>query len=474
MSGSISLNGAAAAQLYRNQGIEERPAAAAAGGGLRASIGGALTRIGQAIGDKVAQITHSGRYGSEAVFAASNPYVQALSVPAPGQNGIHDGGILARHGDAITAKLDAYREACGSKVSAEQMRALINTGEHLVNALNRGQAEGGTITLTVDGQTHEVKSSLHTTRAISWYLTAKAAEQEVLMGGDHLVREGSMVMADPGNKLFDFINAAPTSYGRVSTHFNERHDGAGADRHNVGFSGLFTSKPAQRGIEDFQGMLPSKKGALSFDRLKGADGSPQLFMKFESVGMPTVFRLSGHGEAHESGLRKATNVFRSIGNCVRHACNFITSRFDRAHGPQYVHKEHVSKGEPKERVWQPFNELVGLLDTGTRAARREADALLSDAKKHGISFIEDALKEMPGGFGLTPKPGREEEFATALRELSASVARYHAELGPDMGVERKGKETHVSLETYPDLMFRPVGDDGGRVQMDRMFAVPLD
>ena len=168
------------------------------------------------------------------------------------------------------------------------------------------------------------------------------------------------------------------------------------------------------------------------------------------------------------------NVFRSIGNCVKHACNFITSRFDRAHGPQYVHKEHVSKGEPKEKVWKPFNELVGLLDTGTREARREVDALLSDVKKHGISYIEDALKEMPDGFGLSPKPGREEEFATALKELFSSVSRYHAELGPDMGVERKGKETHLSLETYPDPMFQRVGRQDGGVEMERMYTVPLD
>jgi len=436
--------------------------------GLRESIGAALSRIAHTIGDGFQRITHSGRYNSDAVFVRNNPYVTALANPPRGQPGMYDDGILARHGDKIMEKLIAYRDLCGSKISNEEMRALINTGEHLVNALNHGQVNdrGDTIRVTVNGTTYDVKSCLHTTRAISWYLTAKAAELELLEGGDHLVREGTMIMQDPGNRLFRYLSAAPTAYDRISTHFNERHDGPTP-------RGLFTNQPTQRGIEDFQGKLPSKRGALCFDRLKGRDGSPQLFMKFESVGMPTVFRLSGHGEDHESGLRKVANVFRSIGHCIKHALNFITTRFDRAHGTEHVHKEHVVKGEPKNVVWKPFTELLRKLDTSTPEARRCVDELLANGKKHGISYIEEALENI-GQFvarnNLTPKPG----FYNEARELLENIKKYHQEQGPDFGVERKGKETHISLETYPPSLIDIKRNENGQVELQMWYTIPLN
>lgn len=415
----------------------DRQAVQGHGGGLRESIRSGLEALGQRFTDAIQSITRTGRHSAEAVFARANPYTAVLAQPPrAGENGFQDNGIIERYGDAILDKLDNYREAVGSKISREEMCALINTGEHLVNAISRGDVQGGTISLTVGDQHFNVDSSLHTTRAISWYLTAKTAETELVMGGDQMVTKGSMMMKDPGNRLFNFLNAAPTSYGRVSSHFNERAvPGTPIDR--------LSGQPLQRGIEDYGNKLPGGKGAMLFNKLQ----DEQMFMKFEHVGMPTIFRLSGHGESHNTALEKIGNAFNSIGRCIKHSLSFITSRFDTNAAGFGVHREHAHKDATRDAVFEPFVSVMSHLE-GVEGAETLPDDLVTMGKKWGTDFMSDALENLPKN-ALQVKPGHEEDFAAALAAAKASIAAFRDTQGPDFGAERKGMEAHVSLETYP-------------------------
>lgn len=446
----------AAASQARGQQAPQHPAA-----GIRESIRQGLQSLRHRFTDTLQRITHTGHYTPDKVFARQNPYVVALAKPPrPGENGFTDGGIMARHGEAIATRLETYRKSIGSKVSPQEMRALINTGEHLVNAINRGQVEGGTVRLTVEGQSLEAKSSLYTTRAISWYLMAKTAELEILQGGDHMVDKGTLMMRDEGNRLYNFLNAAPTSYGRVSTHFNERSDSPRATLGNVGLSSLIFRQPAHRGIEDFDNKLPSKSGALLFNKLQNEG----LYMKFEAAGMPTVFRLSG--ENHHSLGQKVANSFRSLGRCLRHFASTVTSRFDHNSTGVGVHREHVHKDAAAKAVWQPFLRLTELLQP-LSGDKKEIEALRREAKQWGIEFIERFV-DNPAGFRLDP--GRREEAAAALDHLRRSLDAYKQEQGSDFGIGRKGGETHISLETYPRELF--VADRRGVAAP--LYNVPLD
>ncbi|WP_142849301.1 hypothetical protein [Telmatospirillum sp. J64-1] len=426
------------------QGGEVQPQQQDNAGGVRTGIRQQVESLRQRFVDTFQRITHTGNHTADKVFARQNPYVAALAVPPQaGENGFTDNGILARHGQAIEQKLQNYCEAIGTKVTPQELRALINTGEHLVNAITRGDVEGGTVHINVNGQDYDIPSSLHTTRAISWYLTAKTAELEILDGGDHMVTSGSLVMKDEGNRLYDFLNANPTSYGRISTHFNERSASGSASFGNVGFSGLFGNKPVQRGIEDFGNRLPSGKGAVLFDKMQ----NEQIFMKFEHGGMPKIFRMTG--EAHHTTGQKIANAFRSLGRCLEHSLSFITSRFNTSAVGFGMHREHVHKDATRDAVWDPFVKLTKMMEPHNPAVNQLED-VVNQAKKYGTDYIDQFLGSMQG---YKPVPGKEEEFEQTLAALKDSISRFKDEQGPNFGVERKGMETHISLETYPSELF---------------------
>lgn len=65
-------------------------------------------------------------------------------------------------------------------------------------------------------------------------------------------------MNDPDNKLFSFLNAAPTSYGRFSSHFRDRvTDDAPHMQGN----------PVQERLEGVRDALFASSGALADDDL---------------------------------------------------------------------------------------------------------------------------------------------------------------------------------------------------------------
>lgn len=381
-----------------------------------------------------------GRHADSLVnHARANPQLATLTQPRAGSPLLEP---------AILNRLAAHGAQSGSKATPAQILAFAAAGERIAAALAQAtpeQARSGT--LMVDGV--EVKSSVFTTRALTWHLMTQAAclDEERGIDSGHanssMVTSGTMVMADPDNKLFNFLNAAPTSYGRVSTHFRERAvDGASH----------FLGKPVQRGIEDYQNLMPGQNASLLFDRIKpSADGvnagkntPDQLFIKLEHAGTPPFWRVT---ESHEGLSHSVRNAFSAIGRFIAHTFSFAQSRNAENNATEgVVRQEHVYKGRLKETVADPYiaalNQLheAGVLDADSR------DSMEKEVKKHGLPRIEARLTEFLGdqSRGIRGDDRIPDGVRDTLLGVRTAIQTSHDALGDDYGIERRGVEVHLS------------------------------
>ena len=204
--------------------------------------------------------------------------------------------------------MQQYAHDIGSNLSAQEIERYINIGEYLVRAITQGRLqEDNKLRIPKEnGGERIVQSNLETARAISWYLQAKGVMDHASPDLDpHLLNRGSMLVADQDSHLFRFLNSAPNTHGRISTHFNERSTSEPPTLSTTGVLGkagsLFSpSATAQRAIEDFSKRMPSGKGNMTFDRLQENDGTPLLFLKWETVGVPTKVDIEAKLTTSES------------------------------------------------------------------------------------------------------------------------------------------------------------------------------
>lgn len=385
---------------------------------------------------------------------------------------------IVRNTDVMD-RLAAHAKAQGTPLDAAQLRDLVATGEQIARGLTAGSTahdgmadishellddadrpvgsgsgpaqdpSGSPVTLRLGSEAVQVSSSVHTTRALGWYMMAAAAQQDVqreLSGGQSevggkpvsdMTTSGSFVMKDPGNAIFKFLAAAPTADSRMSTHFRERV-GHG-EQHRI--AGLIPSgKPSQRGIEDYRNMLPGQGGTMLFDKLAAKDGSQDLFVKFESVGCPPYFRREPHQGVGQGIARFFAAADRNIG----HATNFAGSMMQGKTGANVVQRqEHVYKGVLKTEVHQPFSALVdaafkaGVIDDSSKAVGKAVH-------KFGLPFIESALDQIQDA--ATQQDNR--AVLRQVMDVRERLASASARLGQQSdihGVERRGAEVHISL-----------------------------
>ncbi|MDK2124937.1 hypothetical protein [Parachitinimonas caeni] len=356
----------------------------------------------------------------------------------------------------VGSLMEEYRARLGANVNHADMVTYINMGQRIVEAIKaKPDYNGGDI--TVDGIT--VKPNLETTRAISWYMQAKAVADNAAPDREPaFVNRGSMLMEDPGGKLFKFLNSAPNTYGRASTHFNERSASPVAGPLNTGAAGMLAgltgNQGAQRGIEDYDSRMPSGKGCLLFDKLDSvpAGGEPRLFMKWESVGTPTVFGGGTHADAESGWSGKVHGRLASVFRCIGHSVNFITSRFESGDHNWAVRREAVDKGTPKALL-QHYTEVLHLAAKDFDQGEDWAKVHAHDAKKFGIALMADKLTQLKQQYEywLTqPELFKEDRPAWSanlqqVNKVLGELTQLSHELGADLGLERRGAEVHVRL-----------------------------
>ena len=410
----------------------------------------------------------------------SSPPLPMNANPAIAQLGTASPHGLLQSTPGLTGHMQDYCRDIRSPLSREDMRALINAGEKIMSAIQHSQPKpDGSYDVREGGQNINVRSNTYTTLALSWYMMAKAGAD----GDNALIGSGSMLMKDPGNKIYDFLSAAPTAYDRISTHFNERSA-----------SPIHRGHATQRGIEDFANRMPSKKGAICFDKLNDPNGGgdQDLFVKFESSGMPPVFRgLSHHGDEGTSTGRRILNAVKSFGRKFKHGISYGSTRFGAPNARNLqMHREHINKDSQRDLVFQPFSAAMNMLRNPVNPNENAGGTFIRAGEKYGLAYIEAQLIEISGALNLlNDLNGNQINIngngytadLNALRDavdnaMAGILAFTHEDnVGEDYDVVRKGAEVHIDVRTPPNFHTLEIQDAFFAVQDadDRTIAATL-
>lgn len=375
------------------------------------------------------------------------------SLGAPMSGGVLQRQIATKNLGTVNISdvMSKYTKDIGSKLSPREVETYINMGERLVHAIGNKEP-GASNKLTVKGgdeKEFNVSSNLETTRAISWYLQAKAVMDNASSGRDPvLLGKGAMLMEDKDGKLFDFFKSSRNTHGRLSTHFNERSNSMPANFLNTGLAGgpasLLKPGAAQKGIEDFSNRMPSGKGTMIFDQLNGKDGKPQLFLKWESVGMPTVFGKAVHADK-EDGLKKTIQrQIGAIGRCVTHSANFLHTKSGTKKDADWggVRREDVHKGA-SEHLYKDFKNIIAEVGKDQNWIKK----MQADGKENGLDFMTGELNQMRKDLANMQNSTGNGQAITKIDGLLGQIDEFHKEMGENLGLDRKGSEVHVSLKT---------------------------
>lgn len=377
-----------------------------------------------------------------------------------------------------TGKLaeEGARPAPG-KLSRLELQRLVEVGEGVFNLLQETKP-GAIKDLKMPGADRpRPLASQYTAKALAWFLMAQAAYKDVQNGVEatpaasagpsqlrsadfetqgsrgqsrgrvsNMATKGAFFIADPGNRMYEFLNSVPTSGPRMSSHVADRSD-ASAKHKILGF--IPYGNPEQKGIEDYQSTFPGEGGTLMFDKLKPEGSSePSLFVKFEGAGCPPYF-VSG---VNEKRSEKVMRFFAANSRNVDHIFNFAKTRNSRlAEDSSQVNRhEHVYKGLLKAGVADPFKSLIkdayrqGIVDG-------DAAFLTKGMKQYGLAFVVDAVKRIKNSaceLEQAMHPG-----ATAIGQrceaLLETIREENERLGTDERIGRRGAEVHLRIDPMP-------------------------
>lgn len=410
--------------------------AALAVGGIGALVVGGIAKLGSMI------------VGADKQHQADRAETRRLLGQVPDDSVLN---TRTPSGKSVEQVLDDFRVShLGGRISQQDMRQYVAMGERIVKALNNAPAHPIPHRLDIDyeaddgsTQTMRIKPNLETTRAISWYLQAKALVDNAGTGQDILLKEGAMIAKDPGNKLYNFLRSSENAYGRVSSHMQERSDSV--DKGPVaglkalfkgGFSAMLGAglkgQPLQYGIEDFDSRMPSKGGTLLFDKLKSSTsgGAPEIYLKWEAVGMPTTFNFMATHDNDSLGDAMLNRAF-AIGRCLKHTINFVQDA-----NPATYRGEKMDKGDAR-LLLNDFKTLVQDLNIDQGAK----DALVKSVGKFGAAHMASVLGQLLETEEVQGEPDKQEDISELLDRLNA----FMGQMGSDLGIARKGNEVHVSL-----------------------------
>lgn len=413
---------------------------------LIAGAGLGLAALGKAAGEKLTGMTAEQRNQAREAKAekryvqANQTLVHALRTPQ---------GKSIANNQAVMDRLHAHSQLTGKQLTRQELHDMVVTGENIAKGLQDPATTSGTppLQLTIDGSQLAVPSNTFTARALAWYMMASAASQDVLRNalGDtstsDMTTSGSYIMKDPGHRIYDFLNNAPTSAARMSTHYEERVD-HGNEHYVLGFVPTFGAKVAQRGIEDFRSRMPGQGGTMLFDKLKpDSNGTPELFVKFESAGCPPYF----NSESHHGLGDKFMRFFASLDRNIHHVANFNHSQKAGAgEAPSTItRQEHMYKGT----LAPAFEAVKSLFDTAINsgvASRDEASGVARSMKKFGVS----AGLEVARHIADEAKALKNEMLYAKALSVESTILDEMTRLGlasDQHGIARRGAEVHITL-----------------------------
>jgi hypothetical protein len=346
----------------------------------------------------------------------------------------------------LEAVLKDQLPGLGSSVALDEVKQYVKMGERIMLELAQAETDDNTpvteLRFKVDTErkknmTVTVRPGMEVTRAISWYLQAKALFDNQGNRELTLLKEGAMIAKDPGNKLYNFLRSSDLAYGRVSSHMQERSDSY-ADGWRAPVSGFAATvgvdildQPLQYGIEDFDNRMPSKGGTLLFDKLTSSnpnvDRHPEIYLKWESMGTPSSWEGErGDYLPGEALWNRGLAPFRTLG----HSLSFL-----RNADPEGYRGEKMDKG-PSRDVLDAFSKTVRDLPI----PEDDKVKITSDAKKYGATYMWDTLGRMIQSNELR---STDQE---SLKKVKEQLNEWALSMGnPYLGIARKGAEVHVVL-----------------------------
>lgn len=357
------------------------------------------------------------------------------------------------HNPDVMQRLVEHARLSGCKASAQEIQEYVAMGEHIAHTLQHPSAASQR--LAQQFGTHAVathlqpavpfNANMQTTRALSWFFVACAAQQDANRANhsiglpastgeiagqkvQDLSIKGAYVLNDPGQVFARFLNSSPLTYSRISTHFNERSTSQ-TQAHG---------QPVQRGIEDPQRKLPGEHGAVVFDSLVDPNGQATLFVKFESVGMPSANAGDENGEGKVGTLRAMVRK-------VKHGLDFLRTRFSHSAGMD--RKEHVYKGPLKDMVFEPYMALMKEAEKSQRGMGLRPKDYEKMVKHSGLVHIEQQLTMLQHTLQSNQEVGS--KLWVDLHNLWSRIDKAKTILGREsdmQGITRRGAETHIDLE----------------------------
>lgn len=355
----------------------------------------------------------------------------------------------------IRDRMDVYLESLGdNRVTKDEMYRYIAAGQRIVDAVVNGD---GTIPVEVaipDGgrtqagdRTIAVKPDLDTVRSISWYLQAKAlADNSASHRPGTTVGSGAMIGADPGNKLFNFLEKSDNAYGRCSTHCAERSSSVDTSwlgplrtlwDGGVAALGAYAKggQPLQFGIEDFDRKMPSKGGTLLFDKLQ----NNEIYLKWEHNGTPNSFAFAKqHADAADGFadrmLGRGMALPRNIGHAISFAGNADPGNAYRG--------EKMDKGEAKQ-LYRDFE--TALKGPGTGMTPERTKDALKECKTYGASEVLRTVDRVLADTRTLAEGGPTRACREELQDIRTKLTGFIDQMGADMGIDRKGNEVHLRI-----------------------------
>lgn len=371
-------------------------------------------------------------------------------------------GTLASRQMVIDA-LKNHAALTGITLNENTIKEYVATGERLATLLLNGNTKGtgkadDPLHFEINGKPYSITSNAYTARALSWYVAAQAARQDNVREMDQFRQMGKFkqdeysvgqikdltvdseyVMPDPENRIYNFLNAAPTSVTKFSGDPRQNI----TQRDNTLISGDYPkTNPSQRGIADFQNRFPGQGGAVIFDKYSPPGKIPTLSMKFEQSGSLPLYRNEKNQGYEEKLVSSLAEINRQINDKVN---SFLGKN---EYKTSDIKQDRATFAELN--VTQPFKFLINSAITGGLIAP-DAEAIFHSAKDFGFSYMSntaqkiiDTINELPDELNNS---SRVKELAVEFLEQTLPSAAHilDGNNANELMLERRGAEVFVNL-----------------------------
>lgn len=248
--------------------------------------------------------------------------------------------------DHYRCALANYECASGLDISQADVRRQLYMGENIAYALTSSTAPTpGAVIFQGDRERVVVTSNLTTTRALAWYFDS-AADQPPSGGAAAFsavqrADDGSLLIADPDGKLYDFLMQAPCAYTRAMFNARDSVDDLDTGRFHV--------------LDYYAGFPRATKG-MQFERDLGKTGAfalrvtllkdtPVYGMVFKAIPLADKHHLAYRVTATSPPITSRTHL------AAAHYESISTEELHRTRDhliDEMRHHIHLLKGELKQ------------------------------------------------------------------------------------------------------------------------------